>query len=523
LVYYNNYKREGSMKKFLNVKFIVLSLLIATQSLFALPGTASATYAGENGQILAGAQHDLVAFNPSTFERETLRSFDENSFVTRASSDSSGTQIAYFLNKNPNGDAELRVFNRQFNTDRLVRTFIGSYPDENGDSNPYELSLSPDAFYASVTAQNIDGGYDVLLIIRISDGATTVRHINAKLASGWNSEGTQVLATDKISGQEANFSWFDIDSPTRHTVVPASALPAGVQSVATSLSPDHQHISYTSALQDSSGTLYGQIREIDIDGSGDRIMTESSPTNNTLAAIYSPDGERFVYLQFGSGGATDVRYVNRAVSGGSETEISSTPGQEFTFLDWAPMPTIALDTTPPMVTGVPDRQPNANGWYNANVTIDWQATDPAPSSGTPTDPPNTTASTEGAGVTYTSQNSCDPAGNCATGSTQLSIDKTAPAGAFTGSAVIIRLLGGNIHGTVGDGLSGVDEVKLTVGATTFSSKTGGITLTCNTARTSCTWAVANPFQLPLGSSSYTLTTIDKASNQVTTPRTYLII
>jgi len=129
----------------------------------------------------------------------------------------------------------------------------------------------------------------------------------------------------------------------------------------------------------------------------------------------------------------------------------------------APRP--PLDTAPPVVTGVPDRVPNDAGWYSADVTIDWQATDPQPSSGAPTDPANTVASTEGAAVVYTSGESCDPAGNCATGSLALSIDKTAP--------VIARSLGADscsVPGnsgwcrgtqtagfTAGDALSGVSS------------------------------------------------------------------
>lgn len=96
--------------------------------------------------------------------------------------------------------------------------------------------------------------------------------------------------------------------------------------------------------------------------------------------------------------------------------------------------------TPPVVIGVPDRAPNDAGWFNAPVTIDWQATD---LSGPATDPPATVASTDGANVTYTSALSCDPSFNCATGSVSLSIDTIAPALAPTLSATTILL-----HGTV---------------------------------------------------------------------------
>lgn len=85
---------------------------------------------------------------------------------------------------------------------------------------------------------------------------------------------------------------------------------------------------------------------------------------------------------------------------------------------------------PPTVTGTPDREPNANGWYNDNVTINWTATDPDPSSGAPTQPAPTVADQEGV-QTYTSGQSCDPLNNCAAGSLELKIDKTAPSIAYT--------------------------------------------------------------------------------------------
>jgi Concanavalin A-like lectin/glucanases superfamily/Putative Ig domain len=83
------------------------------------------------------------------------------------------------------------------------------------------------------------------------------------------------------------------------------------------------------------------------------------------------------------------------------------------------------ETVPPVVVPVPDRAPNAAGWYDADVTVDWASVDPAPSSGTPSDPPDTLATLEGT-HTYESDPSCDPDGNCATGSIELSIDKTNP-------------------------------------------------------------------------------------------------
>lgn len=89
-----------------------------------------------------------------------------------------------------------------------------------------------------------------------------------------------------------------------------------------------------------------------------------------------------------------------------------------------------VDTTPPVVTGAPDKNANANGWHNSDVTIHWTATDPEPSSGAPTQPSLTVAGQEGV-HTYASERSCDPFNNCAMGSLELKIDKTAPDITYT--------------------------------------------------------------------------------------------
>jgi hypothetical protein len=88
---------------------------------------------------------------------------------------------------------------------------------------------------------------------------------------------------------------------------------------------------------------------------------------------------------------------------------------------------------PPVVIGTTDRAPNANGWYNAPVTITWTSIEPNGAAGTPTTPPPITLSTEGANQTVTSAKSCDPAGNCATGTVSgLNIDMTPPTVSVTG-------------------------------------------------------------------------------------------
>ncbi len=143
--------------------------------------------------------------------------------------------------------------------------------------------------------------------------------------------------------------------------------------------------------------------------------------------------------------------------------------------------TVIVDDQPPNVTGSPDRAPNANGWYNAPVTITWTSVDPAPSSGTPTTPAPTVVSAEGTNQTVTSGKSCDPAGNCSTGTvTGISLDTTPPSVSLTGVTDGATYTGGIAPTpacTTSDPLSGV-AAKATLSVT---SSGNSYTATCSGA------------------------------------------
>jgi hypothetical protein len=171
-----------------------------------------------------------------------------------------------------------------------------------------------------------------------------------------------------------------------------------------------------------------------------------------IGVATAPDGYAPVYVDRDSAAGQHVYYV-RAIS---PLGPISDPSNKITV-------TVFADSTPPTVVGNLDRQANTVGWYNSDVTINWTATDPTPSSGTPTTPAPTIASQEGT-HTYTSAQSCDAAGNCATGSLTLKIDKTKPTVSnFTMSGILnLPLFGSllignssNLSVNATDSLSGV--------------------------------------------------------------------
>ena len=123
---------------------------------------------------------------------------------------------------------------------------------------------------------------------------------------------------------------------------------------------------------------------------------------------------------------------------------------------------ISFDTTAPVVSGMITPAANGNGWNNTPVTVNWAATDP---DSTATTPASTAVSTEGATQLISSNQSCDPAGNCAAGTIEVSIDLTDPTitGAVVDSTGSPRSPDGGgfyksavtVHWTCSDALSGV--------------------------------------------------------------------
>jgi hypothetical protein len=103
---------------------------------------------------------------------------------------------------------------------------------------------------------------------------------------------------------------------------------------------------------------------------------------------------------------------------------------------------IRRDATAPLVSGAPTTSPNGAGWYKGDVTIDWTCSDNLSglAAGCPAD---STISGEGRGVTASSGNVYDNAGNftSASSSPAVDIDRTAPTVSASTSATPINVGG----------------------------------------------------------------------------------
>jgi len=118
---------------------------------------------------------------------------------------------------------------------------------------------------------------------------------------------------------------------------------------------------------------------------------------------------------------------------------------------------IGVDNDLPAITATVEPPPNAAGWHNADVTVRFACSDSTSGIATCTAP--VTVATEGANQLIDGT-AVDRAGNTATASATVNLDKTAPLVDITSPAdgATLRVAALTVTGTVSDALSGVAGV-----------------------------------------------------------------
>lgn len=153
------------------------------------------------------------------------------------------------------------------------------------------------------------------------------------------------------------------------------------------------------------------------------------------------------------------------------------------------------DTTAPVVSAA---LPSGaiGGWYRNSVTVTWSVDDVAANV-----PPAVVVATQGSQQLVTSAPSCDPSGNCATGSIKVNVDSTPPTITLADPVV---LQSANDYGVVFAGLSGFAADALS-----------------GVASSSCSIAVGT--RLGHGSQPITCTATDVAGNTVSKSTRLLVV
>ena len=120
---------------------------------------------------------------------------------------------------------------------------------------------------------------------------------------------------------------------------------------------------------------------------------------------------------------------------------------------------VAIDSSPPVVSGTVTPSPNEAGWHNQPVTVHFTCTDAV--SGIAICPADTVLDDDGAGLSVTGS-ATDRAGNSASETVDgISIDQIAPTGTIEPGPLGFVYLHGPLTGSAADGLSGVTSVEVT--------------------------------------------------------------
>ncbi len=132
--------------------------------------------------------------------------------------------------------------------------------------------------------------------------------------------------------------------------------------------------------------------------------------------------------------------------------------------------TVNLDKTAPTIVASASPVPNAAGWNNTNVTVTFTCSDSG--SGIDVCPTPVQVTTDG-GSQVISGTAKDKAGNTATASTTVNLDKTPPVLTITSpvNGAVVPLPSVTVTGNVNDLLSGVASVTCQGNAATISSST----------------------------------------------------
>ena len=146
--------------------------------------------------------------------------------------------------------------------------------------------------------------------------------------------------------------------------------------------------------------------------------------------------------------------------------------------------TIKRDATAPTISAAASSAPNANGWYNSDVTVPFTCNDNL--SGVVSCPADETLNSEGSAVSSTAQTISDQAGNSSAASNIVTVqlDKTAPVVTVSGVSDGASYTLGSVPTaacSTSDALSGV-ATQATVAVTGGNADgTGSFTVTCSPA------------------------------------------
>jgi hypothetical protein len=295
-------------------------------------------------------------------------------------------------------------------------------------------------------------------------------------ANGWNNTNVTV-----------SFTCSDTSSGTPTCPPPQSLTTEGANQIVSGTATDTAGNTATTRLM------------ISIDKTPPTISAAPSPGANASGWNNTNVAVTFTCADAGSGVAScpptqtvTVEGPNQAIAGTVTDKAGNTASASVT---------LNIDKTPPAITASASPTPNTAGWNNSNVTVTFNCSDQT--SGVAFCAPPTTLTTEGSKQSI-SGSAVDIAGNTATASVTVNLDKTPPSVTIdstkNGSLVSLSTSSFTLGGSESDSLSGVAGVTCNNVPATISGSTY-----------SCTVSLVQ------GSNSISVQATDVAGNSSTSP------
>jgi hypothetical protein len=272
---------------------------------------------------------------------------------------------------------------------------------------------------------------------------TTAPSTDAVAPSGWQSSDAAVTLTgsDNLSGVKATFYILD----------------GGVQQTGTSvsISTEGVHTLQYWSVDKAGNAEAKKSVEVKVDKTAPSILASQNPLanthgwNNTNVTVHFDCSDSLSGIKScTSDHVVSAEGQDQLVSGTAEDNAGNTAGTSAS---------VSIDKTPPSIAAAADRSPNGNGWYNADVDVNFTCDDAL--SGVAFCPATVTLG-EGSGhsVSGTAKDAAD--NEKSGGLSGMNVDETAPT--LSGAPTSSPNGNGWYHGdvtvawTCGDALSGID-------------------------------------------------------------------
>ncbi|MFP5353098.1 MAG: OmpL47-type beta-barrel domain-containing protein [Actinomycetota bacterium] len=296
---------------------------------------------------------------------------------------------------------------------------------------------------ASATVDNID--------IDLTPPTTTV-DLDEVPASGWYSGAVEITLTpqDALSGPDATYYTVDggeaveYDGPFIHSLGGTHTIAFWSSDVAGNLEVPGDEDSITIKIDDVKPTIAGsRTPEANLNGWNNSDVTVNFTCDDDETGLASCEASKVV----------SDEGADQAVTGTATDHAGNTATDT--------VDEISIDKTPPTLSGAPTTEPNTNGWYNHDVTIDWTCEEVL-SGIDGSCPANSAIIGEGTRLTSSASVS-DKAGNTTKSPSEaVDIDRTAPLTRATGTGAGWSKDPFEVVLVPTDGLSGVDNTYYTV-------------------------------------------------------------